>query len=238
MITRPGMNDKRGRAPFRQRCRAFDRERSVGHAEPHFCCHGNAGWHRRANGRNDPVQLFRVRQQHRAATVPVDDLGGTTKVQIESMWRQTGRLSRIQRHPFGIAAEQLNHHRRAAGGATSLQDFGRVPLVDTLGKHRARHANKFGHASVESAGTGQHVAQHVVRESFHRGKEQPAHAGTTQRLSLRIIRSAKAEKSGPRNRRHGRGWKRGLRHGWGERIAVVTNKDGAAKLSVARLPAS
>ena len=123
---------------------------------------------RRAHRRDDAVQQFRLAQQHRAAPRAVDGLCRAAEVEVDHRRTKLAGAHRILGQPVRIRAQQLHAHLGAGAGARALVEFRR-----DAAEHRGRQqlfvdADELAHAPIDAADPGQHVAQDVVDQAFHR----------------------------------------------------------------------
>jgi hypothetical protein len=70
-----------------------------------------------------------------------------------------------------VRAQQLRVHRYTGQGAAAVLQLRHDAREHALGQQLVGHADELGHAAVHAADAGQHIAQDVVEQAFHRGEE-------------------------------------------------------------------
>ena len=155
----------------RDRLRAFERTRRVVDAEPHLGRDRHRSRHRAAHRGDDAVQVGRVAQQGRAAAVAVDDLRRAAEVQIDPGRAEAGGARRVLGQAHRVGAHQLQPHRHAGARAPAMQQLGHDAGEHALRQQRAGDADELGHAAIDAADAGEHVAQRVVEQPLHRGEQ-------------------------------------------------------------------
>ncbi|MCY1452103.1 hypothetical protein D9M71_690050 [compost metagenome] len=138
------------------------------------------------------MQQLGLAQQHRAAARLVHRLGRAAEVEVDHRRAQTGGEGGVVGQAHRIGAEQLQTHRRAAGGAPAA-----VQLRRQLAKARARQqavadADELADAPVDAADLGQQLAEDFIDQPLH-GRQGNLHRGSSRsKTGPRILKGCAA----------------------------------------------
>jgi hypothetical protein len=127
------------------------------------------------------VEQLRLVEQRRPAPVAIDRGRRAAEVEVDARRVEPRQLGRVVGHAGRVGAEQLDPHRRAAGGGAAGPQLGEIRV-----KARAGSTEPDTRANSVTAGialdAGQHLAQHVVGEAFHGGEQEAGHGRNIQRI--------------------------------------------------------
>jgi len=149
----------------------FARQGVIVVAQAHLGRDGHASRHGAAHGGHHGLDLCRVAQQRRTATMAVHDLGGAAKVQVHPLGPQLGQARGVLGHAHGVGAQQLRAHRHACQGAAAMAQLGHGAQECAFGQQRAGDTDELRHTAVHAAHAREQVAQHAVEQALHRSKQ-------------------------------------------------------------------
>jgi predicted nucleic acid-binding protein len=118
----------------------------------------------------------------------IDRWRRAAEIEVDPGRIQAHRLAGVFGHQPGVGTEQLQADRRAGRSPAAIEQF-RADALEGLGwQDIGRHPDKFADTPVVAAERGQHAAQHIVGEPFHRGEKNTGHEISGQGIEVaRII---------------------------------------------------
>ena len=125
--------------------------------------------HGLAHRHGDGVQQFGFIEQRRPPRWRFTVGAGQPKFRSTPAGLEAYQLGRIVGHARRIGPEQLHPHRRPLDVALPLRSSGEQPEGPRR-QHGAGNPDELGHRMVVALDAGQHLAENVVREAFHRSE--------------------------------------------------------------------
>ena len=180
-----GVHDDLAASRLVDGARHIQRAAVVHIAQAHLGGDHDAGRHRAAHGSDDLVDQLRLVQQHRAAAMAVDALGRAAEVQVDALGLELGQASGVLSQAAHVGAQQLWVHRHACCRAAAVHQLWHDARENAVRQQLVGHADELAHAAVDAADAGQHIAQDVVEQAFHRRQENHGESSWLIRYSRR-----------------------------------------------------
>mmetsp|Transcript_7031 Transcript_7031/g.29880 ORF Transcript_7031/g.29880 Transcript_7031/m.29880 type:complete len:225 (+) Transcript_7031:772-1446(+) len=139
--------------------------------QAHLGRHHHLGRHRAAHGGHDGVDQLRLVEQHRTAAVAVHALGRAAEVQIDALGLQRRQPRGVLGQAVHVRAQQLRMHRHAGGGAAAGLELRHDAREHPRRQQLVGDADELADAAVHAADAGEHIAQDVVQQPFHRREQ-------------------------------------------------------------------
>ncbi|MCY1423103.1 hypothetical protein D9M71_388090 [compost metagenome] len=134
--------------------------------------------HGAAHFTHNGVQQLRLLEQHRTTARLVHSLGRATEVQVDHRRPKLASQCGVFRQAYRVRTQQLHAHGHTGSRARALTQFRRQLVERGRRQQAVAHANELGDAPVDTAHTGQYVAQDVVDQPLHRGQSN-LHVGVS-----------------------------------------------------------
>ena len=155
--------------------RTIHRPIGIVDTEPHLGGERNMRRHHRTHSTNDLIEQCRLTEQSGTTTMAIHCRRRATKIEIQSGWVQSHRLTGIFRHQVRVGTEQLHPNRRSGRRPATIKQFRANPLKGFRWQDIGRNPDEFANPPVVASERCQHAAQYIVGEPFHRGEKNTGH---------------------------------------------------------------